>query len=176
MRLRQVDPFSRVVGFLWTVLSLSAVGFAVWGIWKIGQHDAKQLWGCIGFIVFGGFSAAMGLAIAFEGEPLKRRASRFNQGVDVSNKSLIFHLAFFTAGLAAFGGAVVKGMETGDWRGVPGGAIGALLCLGLGAYGLWIIFKRRRKLRERSLKSAQEVAEARKRRLNSKPKRRRKRS
>lgn len=183
MRYREVDPLKKLAGIAWAVLSLGWAIRAVWAISQTEGDDPKRTLGCIAFAVAGGFFAAMGLAIAFERQPRRRwRSSLRNTGVVVSIKSFIFHLAFFTLGLAmllvpAVIPGVVKGTGNGkgDWWKLPGWIVVSLCCLAAGGYGLWVIFARIRKRRQRSLKSAQEVAEARERRLRARGKLRRKR-
>ncbi len=181
MRQRQIDPLLRGVGILWAVFSLMIVVVGIRAIWTgyPEAHAAKQIWVGIGFVVFGGFFAAIGLAMAFskksEGKasPLNNR----NRGMAPGLTPVIFCLMFSTAGLVLLGASlfpgVFEGIRIGERRISPIGIVAALCCLGFGIYGLWGAVRRRSKRQERSLRSAQDVAAARERRRNAKPKRKR---
>ncbi|WP_035609029.1 hypothetical protein [Haloferula sp. BvORR071] len=166
MRYREVAPLTRVAGLLWTACSLFAVGLGAWIIWT-GFPDPKQTYVGLVFAVMGSLSTAFGLALAFEREPRRKWLAHPNRGLPTSAAAIVFFLGFFTAGLFALGGMMVPGVF--HWS--AGGVVLSLGVIAVGAYPLWAIFKKRRKQRERSLKTAQEVAEARERRLRPKGKR-----
>jgi hypothetical protein len=183
MRYREIDPLTRAAGVLWAAFSLIATGIAVWSIWngfsdthgsdepdlssELRHDSAKQIWIGLVFVVMGMLSSAFGLTLAFEREPKRRWMSPRKAGVTPNAKTALFFLTFFTGGLVLLSGMLVPDL----FRGSPVAIVLALCFLAAGSGGLWVILKKRRKQRERSLKSARTVAEARERRLAGKRKR-----
>jgi hypothetical protein len=180
MRYREIDPLTRVAGILWAAFSLLAVGIGAWAIWNrfsnthgpassVLPHDnAKQIWIGLVFVAMGGLSTAFGLALAFEREPRRRWLSVRKTGLVPNAKAIIFFLTFFAGGLVLLSGMLVPD----GFHGSPAVIVLTSCFLISGAGGLWMIFKKRRKQRERSLKAARKVAEVRERRLAAKRNRR----
>ncbi|MEK7953338.1 hypothetical protein [Luteolibacter soli] len=167
MRYREIDPLTRVAGILWAALSLVASGIGVWTIWNGAHDNARQLWIGLVFVVMGMLSAAFGLALAFEREPKRKWLSPLKTGVVPNAKTILFFLTFLAGGLALLGGMLVPQVLHGS----PAAIVLAICFLAAGTSGLWVIVKKRRKQRARSLKAAGNVAKARERRRLTKRKR-----
>lgn len=173
MRYREINLPTRLAGILWATFSLIAAGAGVLAVWHgvsdpEGSNRTKLIYGGFILLILGALSTAFGLALAFEREPRRWRVGANWRGIRTNAKGIFFFLTFFTAGLVLFGGMLVPGVI--PWS--AGGGVIALASSTAGAWGLRVIYKRRRGQRERSLKAAKKVAAARERRLAAKRDRR----
>ena len=169
MRYREINLLTRVAGILWATFSLIAAGAGVLAAWHgvsdvQGSNPTKLIYGGFVLVVMGGLSTAFGLALAFEREPRRWRVGARWTGLRTNTQGILFFLTFFTAGLVLFGGMLIPGVIPWSW----GGVVISLASTAGGGWGLRAIYKRRRGQRERSLKAAKKVAEARERRLAAK--------
>lgn len=169
MRYREINLPTRVAGILWATFSLIAAGAGVLAVWRgvsdpQGSNPAELIYGRFVLVVMGGISTAFGVALAFEREPRRWRVGAHWTGLRTNTQGILFFLTFFTAGLVLFGGMLVPGAI--PWS--AGGVVISLAGSAAGGWGLRAIYKRRRGQRERSLKAAKKVAEARERRLVAK--------
>lgn len=169
MRYREINPLTQVAGILWAMVSLIAAGAGVFAAWQgvsdpQGSNPAELIYGGFVLVVMGGLSTAFGVALAFEREPRRWRVGASWMGLRTNAKGILSFLMFFMAGLVLFGGMLIPGVIPWSW----GGVVMSLASTAGGGWGLWAICKRRRGQRERSLKAAKKVAEARERRLAAK--------
>lgn len=169
MRYREIHLPTRVAGILWASFSLIAAGAGILAVWQgvsdpQGSKPAELIYGGFVLVLMGGLSTAFGVALAFEREPRRWPVGERWRGLRTNAKGILFFLAFFMAGLVLFGGMMIPGVI--PWS--AGGAVISLASSAAGAWGLRAIYKRRRRQRERSLKAARKVAEARERRLVAK--------
>jgi hypothetical protein len=169
MRYREINLPTRVAGILWAMVSLIAAGAGVFAAWQgvsdpQGSNPAELIYGVCILVVMGGISTAFGVALAFEREPRRWRVGAHWTGLRTNTQGILFFLAFFTAALVLFGGMLMPGVIPWSW----GGVVISLASSAAGGCGLRAIYKRRRGQRERSLKAAKKVAEARRRRLAAK--------
>jgi hypothetical protein len=153
----------------------------------VRNKDTKQIFGGLALILAGGPLAVMGLGLAHTRESRRKVPGLHNRGDTTSARWLSFLLPFVIAGLGLLGlqgagvmPAVWKAIETGTRHrrnySPADGIVLALCLLAIGACLFWWSSRENRKRQEKSLKAAQEVAEARERRLKAKPQRKRKRS
>jgi hypothetical protein len=169
MRYREINLPTRVAGILWAMVSLIAAGAGVLAAWQgvsdpQGSNPTQLIYGGFVLVVMGGLSTAFGAALAFEREPRIWRVGASWMGLRSNAKGILFFLTFFTAGLVLFGAMLVPGVI--PWS--AGGVVISLASSAGGAWGLRAIFEKRRRQRERSLKAAKKVAEARERRRAAK--------
>lgn len=169
MRYREINPLTRLAGILWATFSLIAAGAGVLAVWQgvsdpQGPNPNRLIYGGFVLVVVGGLSMAFGGALAFEREPRKWRVGARWMGLRANHQGILFFLIFLTAGLVLFGGMLVPGAI--PWS--TGGVVISLASSAAGASGLRAIFEKRRRQRERSLKAAEKVAEARERRRAAK--------
>ena len=122
-----------------------------------GSNPAELIYGVCVLVVMGGISTAFGVALAFEREPRRWRVGASWMGLRTNAKGILWFLMFFMAGLFLFGGMLMPGVIPWSW----GGVVISLVSTAAGGWGLRAIYKRRRGQRERSLKAAKKVAEAR---------------
>jgi hypothetical protein len=169
MRLREINLLTRVAGIFCAMVSLIAAGAGVLAAWRgvsdaQGSNPVELIYGGFVLVVMGGLSTAFGVALAFEREPRRWRFWARRTGLRTNTQGILFFLIFFTAGLVLFGGMLIPGVIPWSW----GAVVISLASTAGGGWGLRAISKRRRGQRERSLKAAKKVAEARERRLAAK--------